>query len=316
MSLHRLGLALLVTLGTLVAPAVAAEPVLLRYKFAKGDRLIYRTAHEEKQVQTVMGQNLESTTRQEVVTLLVVDEIDGDGNAVVKTKAVHRKRKSDGQQGKFEFDSKSAERDTGTEIGAATTPFLERLTGSEYQIKVTPRGNVAEVNGFAELIDDLVKANPGNALLAGVLADNDGQKHTEQEQFVVFSDKPVAPGDSWEQPIDADLKGIGKMKGKVTYTYEGDDKVGDRKTARIGVKLDLTLDLAVEVTGAKITGTTSTTRSEGTVQFDPLAGRILSRKNVTTMKGPLTVEAGGMTIALDSSEDHTTTIQLLDKLPD
>src|SRR5262249_46356888 len=86
MSFHRLGFAFLFAVGNLIAPVVAAEPVLLRYKFAKGDQLIYRMSHDEKQVQTVMGQNLESTTRQDVVTLQVVDEIDGDGNAVVKTK--------------------------------------------------------------------------------------------------------------------------------------------------------------------------------------------------------------------------------------
>ena len=82
-----------------------------------------------------------------------VEEIDSDGNAVLLTKAVRRKTKIEGGW-KYEFDSKSSERDTGTEIGTAVTPYFERLTGSEYRIKLTPRGNVVEVKGFAELIAD------------------------------------------------------------------------------------------------------------------------------------------------------------------
>lgn len=42
------------------------------------------------------------------------------------TKAVRRKTKTDGDGGKYEFDSKSSDRDTGTEIGTAVTPNCER----------------------------------------------------------------------------------------------------------------------------------------------------------------------------------------------
>jgi hypothetical protein len=316
MKVHRLELAVVVTLFSLAGPAIAAEPILLRYNFTKGDHLAYRTTHEEKQSQTIADQKVESTVKQEVVTSLVVDEIDGDGNAVIRTKAVFRKRKTDGQGGKFEFDSKSTERDTGSEIGGRVTPILERLTGSEYQLKVTPRGKVTEVKGYAEILADLVKENLGAALQAGVLADNDSQKHGEQEQLVVFSDKPVSPGDNWEHSIDADLKGIGKLKGKVTYTYEGDDKVGGRKTVRIGAKTDLSIDLNLDALGIKLTGTMTTTNSSGTVQFDPAAGRIVSSKNVTGMTGQLNLEVGGMMLPLSSTEEHTDTLQLLDKLPE
>jgi hypothetical protein len=124
------------------AISLAAQPVILRHKFAKGDQLVYRAGHEVKQVQTIMDMKINSTTRQELVTSYVVEEIDSDGNAVLVTKAVRRKTTMDGDGGKYEFDSKSSERDTGTEIGTAVTPYLERLTGSEYRIKLTPRGSV------------------------------------------------------------------------------------------------------------------------------------------------------------------------------
>jgi hypothetical protein len=307
---------LLVLMCLAAAPAVAAEPVLLRYKFAKGDQIVYRNTHQEKQQQTIGDMKLDSTTRNEVVVAQVVEEIDGDGNAIIKTKDVSRKTKVDGQQGKYEFDSKSTERDMASETGAAVTPYLERLTGSEYVVKVSPRGEVIEVKGFAELIADLVKDNPLGALLAGASVDNDGAKHTAQQELVTFSAKPVSPGDTWEDSVETVLKNIGKLKATVVYTYEGDDKVGNRKTLRLGVKTDLTIDLELEVPGAKITGTMSTTSSEGTVQFDPAAGRIVTSTHKIGMSGRLMVDAGGMMIPVDNSEEHVNTSELLEKVPE
>jgi hypothetical protein len=290
--------------------------VVLRHKFAKGDRLVYRAGHEVKQVQTIMDMKINSTTRQELVTSYVVEEIDGDGNAVFVTKAVRRKTTMDGDGGKYEFDSKSSERDTGTEIGTAVTPYLERLTGSEYRIKLTPRGNVVEVKGFAELIADLVKDNSYGALLAEVIADNEGAEYTEQEHFPIFSEKPVEPGDVWEEAFDTKIKGLGTLKGRVTYTYEADDKVGQRKTVRIGIKTDMTIDIDLDVMAAKVSGTLSTTHSEGTIQFDSAAGRVVTSKQTLGMSGQLMVNAGGANFAMESSDEHTDTAEVLEKLPD
>ncbi|MBI3861645.1 MAG: hypothetical protein HY290_07095 [Planctomycetia bacterium] len=304
------------TAAALVAPAAAAEPVVLKHKFAKGDQLVYRKAETEKQHQKIFDMKLDTTTTREVVNSLVVDEVDSAGSALLKSKAVRRLMKSEGPTGKFEFDSKSTERDTSSETGAAVTPVLERLTGSEYQLKVTASGAVVEVRGFAEMIADLVKASPFGVLQAGFMSDNEGAAYSEQEQFVVLSDKAVAPGDTWEVPFDVELKGLGKIKGTLKYTYEADDKVGDRKTVRIGEVMDYSLEMKLDAPGARVSGTVSSTNSTGTVQFDPVAGRVVSSKRTSTASGQLTVEAGGMTFMLDDEEEHTATVELLDKLPE
>jgi hypothetical protein len=313
---HRLGLAILITVISLAAPAVAGEPILLRYKFAKGDRLIYKSVEQEQQDQKVLGQDVSTKSTRSVVTSQVVDEVDGDGNAILKTKAVHRKMTSEGPAGKYEFDSKSSERDTASEEGAAITPILERLTGSEYQIKVTPRGEVVEVKGLEELIADLVKDNPFAALQAGVTGDNDGAKYAEQDDFLVFSEKPVEPGDAWEAPFEIELKHLGKIKGTVRYVYEAEDKVGEVKTVRIGTSMEFSLELKLEAEGAKVSGTITSTAATGTAQFDPIAGRVVSAKRKVGSSGQLTIDAGGMVFTIDHTEEQTTTVELLDKLPE
>jgi hypothetical protein len=316
MSLRRLGLALCVGLFAVAGPVLADEPVLLRFKFAKGDKLLYKNDQEMKQTQNILNMKVETTVSQDAVMSRVIDDVDSSGKATLKTKAERRKIKIDTVQGKYEFDSKSTERDTTSAIGGAVTPIFERLTGSEYEVFVSPRGEVTEVKGYAELIGDLLKDNPLGGQFTGAGGGNPGAKIAEQESLISLSDKPVKPGDQWETPFELELAGVGKIRGKVTYVYEANDKVGDLKTVRIGITSEVTVDLNIEAGGAKVTGSISTTSSTGTAQFDPVAGRLISSKRTVTMGGQLSVEAGGMIIPVDNQQEQTSTTTLLEKLPD
>lgn len=318
MSLRLMKAVVVVVVGGWVAQATSAradEAILLKYKAAQGDRAVYKMGLDMKQSQSIMGMKIENTIKQETIESRTVEAVDSKGQVTVKLKAVRRKMNAEfGAAGKFEFDSKSTERDTGSAIGGAVTPLLERLTGSEYELVVTPLGHVAEVKGYAELVGDLLKDNPFAAQFGA--ADNKSAAHQEQRAYLVLSEKPVKPGDQWEVPFDVELTKIGKIKGTITCTYEGPDKVGDRKTARIGVVNNISIEMNIDQGTAKVTGTLSTTSSSGTVQFDPEAGRIVSRKQTSGTSGQLSVEVGGMTIPVDNQQEMTETVELLDKLPE
>lgn len=304
-----------VVVGSWLSQAPADDAVLLKYKLAQGDKLFYKTTQDLKQAQSVMGMKFDNTMKNEAVIAKIVDAVDADGNATLKVKCERRKVKAEfGAVGKFEFDSKSSERDAASAIGAAVTPILERLTGSEYEVIVNPRGKVTEVKGYAELTADLIKDSPLGGQFAA--ADNKSAIPNEQGGFITLSDKPVKPGDQWEVPLDLELSKVGKMKGKTTYTYEGPDKVGDRKTARIGISTEMTLELNIDQAQSKVTGTLTVSSSSGTAQFDPEAGRLISIKQSNSMSGKLTVEAGGMMIPLDNEQETTDSAELLDKLPE
>ncbi|MGE5194312.1 MAG: hypothetical protein ACM3U2_17620, partial [Deltaproteobacteria bacterium] len=82
----------------------ADEPLLLKYKLTKGATLIYKSAQEMKQTQTINGMKIENSTAHDSVTTRNVEDVDENGNATLKTKAVQRKMKAEfGQAGKFEF---------------------------------------------------------------------------------------------------------------------------------------------------------------------------------------------------------------------
>src|SRR5262249_60154332 len=107
-----------------LSPAGGDEPVLLKYKFAKGEQLVYRKEHEAKELSTVFDMKIDALRTQEAIVSQVVDAIDENGNATLKTKMARRKVKMDGQQGKYEFDSKSSERDTTSEMGSKNTALF------------------------------------------------------------------------------------------------------------------------------------------------------------------------------------------------
>lgn len=303
-----------------LASARADEPVLLKHKVAKGETQYYRNTQTMKQAQslTVNGMTIkqDNSLNQEAVLTRVADEVGTDGKVTFRAKAERRKMTAAfGALGKFEFDSKSTERDTGSQIGGALIPVLERLTGSEYQVTVNPQGKVSEVKGYAELIADLLKDNP----LAGQVfggGDNAAAAMSEQDGFVIFSEKPVSIGDQWEVAVSLELPKLGKMEGKTTYTYEGTDTVGNRKTVRIAFIGEMAMELNIDQGGMKVSGTLRSSSASGTIQFDPVAGRVVSIKRSTSLGGMLTVEAGGMTIPVDNQQEQTNNYELLDKLPE
>src|SRR5262249_21766224 len=130
-----------------LAQVRADEPVLLKYKVARGESLHYRNTQTMKQEQslTVNGMTIKQDNKmnQEAILTRVADEVASDGKVTFRLKAERRKAAAEfGALGKFEFDSKSSDRDTGSQIGGALTPLLERTTGSEYQVTVNPQGKV------------------------------------------------------------------------------------------------------------------------------------------------------------------------------
>jgi hypothetical protein len=302
-----------------LAPVRADEPVLLKYEVAKGETLYYKNTQTMKQAQslTVNGMTIkqDNSLKQEAILTRVADEVGSDGKVTFRIKAERRKMTAEfGALGKFEFDSKSTERDTGSTLGGSLTPLLERLTGSEYQVIVNPQGKVAEVKGYAELIADLLKDNPLAGQFGG--GDNAAAVISEQDAFVILSDKAVSVGDQWEIPFELELAKLGKLKGKTTCRYEGPDTVGNRKTVRIAITSELTMELNIDQGGAKVSGTLTATNSSGTVQFDPLAGRVVSIKRSLSLGGMLSVDAGGVTIPVDNQQEQTNTFELLEKLPE
>lgn len=307
--------AMFVLLNAVTVTVRADEPLILQYKAAKGDKSIYRTMTESKQSQSFGDVKFDATTSQEEITSRVVDDVDADK---LRLKIKNERLKSKmalGPAGTFEFDSRSTENEKGSAIAAMLLPFMERVSGAEYEIAITPRGEVAEVKGYAELFTDLLKENPILGQFAGG-GTNESAKITMQEGFVIFGEKPVVPGDTWEVPFETEIPSIGKIKGKLVYRYDGLEKVGDKSAAKVSVTTELSVDIKVDFNGVTGMGTMTATDSSGTILFDIAAGQLLSFKKSITLVGQISINVNNMNIAIQTEQTQTISKQLLDKLPE
>lgn len=302
--------------GLLHAALVADDGTTMKYKLAKGDKLIYRAKMEMKQSQTVMGMTLENEMSNDAISSYTVDAVDEKGNAQLTVKGERVKAKAKFPAlGEFTFDSQSSERDKSSAIGAAMTPLMERLSGILYQATVPPDGGVSSVKGYADQLKDLVEANPLTAQFAGGGSD-EAAKQGLDEVFPKIGKAMAKPGDTWDVPVEIAMGKLGKMTGKSTYRFTGPDKVGDRATVRLEVTTDMSVELDIDMNGAKVTGKISTNNANGIVQFDILAGRVISSQSTASMGGTLNVNVNGMDFPVQNDQSMKTSAEYLEKLPD
>jgi hypothetical protein len=316
MNVHRVSVLCAAVIASIGLAVHADDGVSLKYKLAKGDKLIYRTKSEMKQSQTIMGMAIENTMTNEGVTSYTVESVDEKGHVHVGVKGERLKVKANfGALGEFSFDSQSSERDKSSVIGAAVTPLFERLSGAVYQATLSLEGEIVEVKGYADLIRDLLENNPLTIQFAGGGTD-DAAKEGLREMFPQVSKNAVKPGDTWEVPHEITMPKLGKLKGKTAFRYIGPDKVGDRQTAKIEVTTDTSMELDIDMDGTKVTGKISSNSANGTLQFDVAAGRVISNQSTVSLGGTLNVNVNGMDIPVQNEQMMKSSVELLEKVPD
>lgn len=300
----------------MVQLAGADEPVLLRYKLDKGATLINQSKANNKTTQTIMGTNVDTTISQTTIDVRVIDEVTSEGVAKMKTKTERMQGTLKiAMLGDYEFDSKKTDRDKSSTLGQALTPLYERLVGSELQMEVTPRGVVQSYTGYAQLVGDLIKANPVTAQFAGGGSDN-AAKLSAQGMWLVVPEKPVKVGEKWENPFELDLDQLGIIKGKETVTLLSIETRDGHSIAKLSTSSDVSFDLKVDMGTAKVTGKVTTANSSGSVEFDITAGKLLKQTAELTLSGPLSVEVNNMTIPVQFSQTVSSEQTALDKLPE
>lgn len=306
-----LGILLLLTAGN----TVAGDEAVLRYKLGKDDKQVYRTVTTMKQTQTVANTDIETEIENTSIAERTLDKIDDKGNFRVRTEEKQLKvRMKIGPVGEYNYDSATGKLDEGTVLSAALNPVFDKLKNAISVTVVTPRGEVLAVEGLEGILEAA-----GNDPIAKQLMSNmtsEGLKLAHSELYPQFEEKAVKPGDTWESKYELALPKLGKAAGKRIYTYEGADKVGDRKTARIRVTHELAFDLDIDDGTTKAKGKLRIDQSSGVIQFDPEKGELLSMDNSYVIGGDLSIDVGGKLLPLKSTQTQTVKMERLDKLPE
>lgn len=298
--------------------ALSAEeqPVLLRYKMPAEGKLIYKLDATVSLTQSINNTEFSTKIDTETIGTHTLKSTDDQGDLRIEQEnKLLKVTMNVPQLGPYEFDSTKEERDTGSLLGGAVTPLYDRLSGAIVTYTISPLGKLTKLEGYKELIADLLQNNPIAAQFAAGGSD-EAARLEMAETRPELPEQPVKPGDTWEANYEVPLPKIGSAQGKRMYKFEAFDQVGDRKTARILVSTELNYDLDVEANEAKVTGTMKSTGSSGTLQFDIERGEVVSLEVNSKIAGDMTITAGGNTIPLKQDQTQTLKMELIDKLPD
>lgn len=174
---------------------------------------------------------------------------------------------------------------------------VSKVLGKKIVQKMSRRGEVLDIKLPPEMENDSAGGGPGTG---------DMIKQMNQQSALVFPEGPLSVGKSWDSTMDIDMNGM-KMKNKITYRYEGTEKVDGKDLHKFNISNNMTIEggpqgIEVEVKEQK---------NEGTLYFDAEAGRIVSTKQKQNMS--LELNAQGQAISQTIEGDVVLTVTPIDK---
>lgn len=190
--------------------ALQDEKVELRWKFAKGQELRYKTSQKAtvEFAGNEMGQQSGTTYR------MTVNDVDEKGVATITTKYEGVFVKSAMPQ-EFEYDS---EKDK--ELPEEPMARMQaKLVGQSFTMKMTSAGKVSEVKGFEKILEGMLKDAPGDEAqqemareMIKQMFSDDTMKSMMQQVVPMLPEEKVGKGDKWTSDFTLKIPMLGRMK--------------------------------------------------------------------------------------------------------
>lgn len=258
---------LVLTLVALSVPAslcrAADEPI--RWKFTAGEVLDFELNQDMiMNIQAGPAQQMSTTAQQSMNMHWNIKSVDGEGNALIEQRfdRIQLKMTVPGGQG-LVYDTDSEEPATG--MAAMIAPTMEAMTAGSFTFKMTPRGEVSDVQ-FSEELKNAVKNGPGGE--AGGI--EQFKSMVSQVAFTLPENAPK-PGDTWKTTIAVNNPAGGSQSVETTYTFDG-TREADGTTFAV-IKPSMNMQLAKN---AMMEMKMKEQKTDGEVLFDLQAGRLHS----------------------------------------
>ena len=296
----------LISAAVLVLLAGPAEAqTTLKYKFKEGDKLNYTTEMTQKQMMNIMGNEIETSTTQNMDMTWIVKAMK-DGKAEVSQTIDRIRMKIDSPFGGFEFDSKDGKEPEGP-IGMIVGPVLNAMAGAEFTVTMTEQGDVTDTK-LSEKLIEAVKSNPLLQQMGGAFTEDGMKNMIGQQGGNVLSKEAVKKGDKWNQKTELKMPPIGVMKVSNTYTYQGPEDRDGANVEKIDVKTEMTIEPLADA-AAQVEFKVKSSDAKGTMYFDNKAGRVVAM----TMNTKMAMEINAMGNVFDMVQNQTTTMKLVEE---
>ena len=214
-----------VALGLIGAATTSfAQEATLRYRWTKGEETRTRVTQRSSTTFSATGLpggpgngTVESSMSQ--VFRTIVDDVAADGTATLRLVIESVRMEIDSPLGKSVFDSSSKDIDpTAHPLSKTMSAAYSAMIGQPLTMVVSPRGTVQKIEGMARLMERVLNAQPQDRIAPEVL---DGFRNTFSDDTTrdmlgwgtaPFPDRPLHPGDTWEDHLSAIVPMLGQRR--------------------------------------------------------------------------------------------------------
>jgi hypothetical protein len=289
----------LALVAALAWSSMARAQVKLEWKFAEGSQAKIETTEKTNQLLEINGVDVRTGSETVTTTTRSVEAKRSDNNLPIREK-VESLRSRLHLPGDITISFDSANPDAGKpdhEQLAFLHDLFKLTVGLEYTIVLDPKDNkVAAIEGTEKLQAKIDELEDTAKILVKDQISADKFKQEFERELGVLPTTLVREGDTWDRTEVLGLGGAQTFTFERQYEYKGtveqDGKTLDRiveKVKSVTLTTEPNAPLPAKITKSDL----KVDSSEGEILFDREAGQIVSRKDVTKIKGPMTLEVNG-----------------------
>lgn len=176
----------------------------LMLNFKQGDSFNVEENTNLKTIMTVSNQNIETDQNEKVTYNYKIVDVDKNNIYTIKSTIKTMYFKQASTQGNIEYDSSK-----NASNSDALSKMMNSVIGKSYILKITSNGEVKEINGVDEIINDAL-SNTGlnekdkSEVLStfNQIFNNEALKQQIEQMFRLYPDKKVNVGDKWNRNTD------------------------------------------------------------------------------------------------------------------
>ncbi|MBL4886161.1 MAG: hypothetical protein JKY95_16720 [Planctomycetaceae bacterium] len=225
----------------------------------------------------VAGEENTNTITQHMNLSTVIEKVLPDGSAQVNKKIDRIRLKASHPEGGQELEYDSAENKEVTGAFAMIVKSMAMLVNQDITMTISPQGEASNVS----IPEDLVKRFSGPGSNLGGVNSAEGVKKMMSQGSVIFPDKPLAPGDTWQRDLTTDLP-YGTMKSVIVFKYTGRTEKGLHRidaVTKISIEPNANIPFQIKMTESE---------GHGIYMFDATQGVILASGLKQTMNMEIT----------------------------